>query len=461
MGTFKKVHFVGIGGYGMSALAKILHKMNYIVTGSDLNESKITKRLGEMGVELFYYHSPENIEGADLVVYSTAIPESNPEIHAAKENNITLWHRSELLAYLINTKYGIAVAGTHGKTTTTAMISLILEKAGLDPTAVIGGELTDFDGNAKLGESDYLVAEACESDHSFLRYKPFLAVVTNVEADHLEYYDGSFDKIKETYINFLKNIKDEGIALLCGDDSNLQEIKKQYSLGCVTYGIKEQSDYMAGDIQLKNRGSVFNVYYKGEKLSEIELGVPGEYNIYNALAAIVVARQLGIEFHKIKDILRNFKGAQRRFQIVGEAEGITIVDDYAHHPTEIKETLKAAKFSDSKRIIAVFQPHRYSRTYYLFNDFVKSFSHADLVIITPIYSAGEESIEGISSDILVERIREEEDREVILQETRQIRDYLYKILQPGDMVITMGAGDIWKVSYELAEKIAKVKNKSG
>ncbi len=461
MGTFKKVHFVGIGGYGMSALAKILHKMNYIVTGSDLNESKITKRLGEMGVEIFYYHSPENIEGADLVVYSTAIPESNPEIHAAKENNIILWHRSELLAYLINTKYGIAVAGTHGKTTTTAMISLILEKAGLDPTAVIGGELTDFDGNAKLGESDYLVAEACESDHSFLRYKPFLAVVTNVEADHLEYYDGSFDKIKETYINFLKNIKDEGIALLCGDDSSLQEIKKQYSLGCVTYGIKEQSDYMAGDIQLKNRGSVFNVYYKGEKLSEIELGVPGEYNIYNALAAIAVARQLGIDFHKIKDILRNFKGAQRRFQIVGEAEGITIVDDYAHHPTEIKETLKAAKSSDSKRIIAVFQPHRYSRTYYLFNDFVKSFSHADLVIITPIYSAGEESIEGISSDILVERIREEEDREVILLETRQIRDYLYKILQPGDMVITMGAGDIWKVSYELAEKIAKVENKSG
>jgi len=445
----------------MSALAKILHKMNYIVTGSDLNESKITKRLGEMGVEIFYYHSPENIEDADLVVYSTAIPESNPEIHAAKENNIILWHRSELLAYLINTKYGIAVAGTHGKTTTTAMISLILEKAGLDPTAVIGGELTDFDGNAKLGESDYLVAEACESDHSFLRYKPFLAVVTNVEADHLEYYDGSFDKIKETYINFLKNIKDEGIALLCGDDSSLQEIKKQYSLGCVTYGIKEQSDYMAGDIQLKNRGSVFNVYYKGEKLSEIELGVPGEYNIYNALAAIAVARQLGIDFHKIKDILRNFKGAQRRFQIVGEAEGITIVDDYAHHPTEIKETLKAAKSSDSKRIIAVFQPHRYSRTYYLFNDFVKSFSHADLVIITPIYSAGEESIEGISSDILVERIREEEDREVILLETRQIRDYLYKILQPGDMVITMGAGDIWKVSYELAEKIAKVENKSG
>jgi len=461
VGTFKKVHFVGIGGYGMSALAKILHKMNYIVTGSDLNESKITKRLGEMGVEIFYYHSPENIEDADLVVYSTAIPESNPEIHAAKENNIILWHRSELLAYLINTKYGIAVAGTHGKTTTTAMISLILEKAGLDPTAVIGGELTDFDGNAKLGESDYLVAEACESDHSFLRYKPFLAVVTNVEADHLEYYDGSFDKIKETYINFLKNIKDEGIALLCGDDSSLQEIKKQYSLGCVTYGIKEQSDYMAGDIQLKNRGSVFNVYYKGEKLSEIELGVPGEYNIYNALAAIAVARQLGIDFHKIKDILRNFKGAQRRFQIVGEAEGITIVDDYAHHPTEIKETLKAAKSSDSKRIIAVFQPHRYSRTYYLFNDFVKSFSHADLVIITPIYSAGEESIEGISSDILVERIREEEDREVILLETRQIRDYLYKILQPGDMVITMGAGDIWKVSYELAEKIAKVENKSG
>lgn len=461
MKTFKRVHFVGIGGYGMSALAKIMLQMNYIITGSDLNESQITLKLEELGVKINYFHGPDNIQGADLVVYSTAIPSTNPEILAAKERGIPLWHRSELLAFLINSKYGIAVAGTHGKTTTTSMISLVLEKAGLDPTAVIGGELTDFDGNARLGKSYYLVAEACESDHSFLRYKPALAVVTNVEADHLEHYGGSFKKIKETYEKFLQNIKEGGMAIVCADDPNLDKMKAKHSLECITYGIKKTADFLGAEIYYKDGGSAFNVYFKGVKMGRVELNVPGEHNVYNALAAIAVARFLGVGFDKIADILKGFKGAKRRFQIVYEGEGVTIVDDYAHHPTEIKATLAAARSWGKRRVIAVFQPHRYSRTYYLFNNFVRSFKEADVVVVSPIYSAGEKPMGGVSSELLVERIREEEDRDVILLDSiEEIQKYLFRIVKPGDMIITMGAGDIWRVAYTLGGKLEKVHSES-
>ncbi len=459
--TFKRVHFVGIGGYGMSALAKIMLQMNYMVTGSDLNESQITRKLEDIGVKIDYFHGPDNIKGADLVVYSTAIPSTNSEIMAAREKGIPLWHRSELLAYLINSKYGIAVAGTHGKTTTTSMLSLVMEKAGLDPTAVIGGELTDFDGNARLGKSHYLVAEACESDHSFLRYKPAVAIVTNVEADHLEHYGGSFKKIKETYEKFLLNIKEGGMAIICADDPHLKTMREKYDLECITYGIKKAADFLAAEIYYKDGGSAFNVYFKGVNMGRVELNVPGEHNVYNALAAIAVARLLGVNFQRVAEILKEFKGAKRRFQIVYEGEGITIVDDYAHHPTEIRATLAAARSWGKRRVIAVFQPHRYSRTYYLFNNFVRSFGEANVVVISPIYSAGEKPMGGVSSDLLVERIREEEDRDVILLDSiEEIEKYLFRIVRPGDMIITMGAGDIWRVAYTLAGKLEKVHSES-
>ncbi len=457
MKDYKKIHFVGIGGYGMSALAKILIQLGYQVSGSDLNKSGITQKLEEMGARLFYEHDFRNVFGADLVIYSTAIPLTNPEILAAREKNIPLWHRSELLAYLINSRYGIAIAGTHGKTTTTAMVSLVLEKGGLDPTAVIGGELSDFDGNARLGKSDYLVAEACESDHSFLRYKPSLAVITNVEADHLEHYGGSFERIIETYEMFIKNLKEGGTAIICGDDPYLKELMGSCSQNCITYGLEDYCDYRVRDISYNREGSTFSVYEKDKKLGELELRVPGEHNIYNALAAVAAARELGMEFSDIQDIMKKFQGAKRRYQIVGEVNGITVVDDYAHHPTEIRATIKAAKQTGDRRVIAVFQPHRYSRTYYLFEDFVTCFKEADVIILTPIYSAGEQPMEGISSEVLAEKIREQEKVGVLLLEVEEAEKYLLQHSRPGDLIITMGAGDIWKTAYSLAAKMEKVK----
>lgn len=439
----------------MSALAKILLGMNYHVTGSDLNESNITRKLNEMGAVIFYNHSAGHTEGADLVVFSTAIPPTNPEIQAAREKGITLWHRSELLACLLNSRFGIAVAGTHGKTTTTAMVSLVLEKAGLDPTAVIGGELSDFDGNARLGESRFLVAEACESDHSFLRYKPVIAVITNVEADHLEHYGGSFKKIIETYENFLGNLKEGGTAVISGDDVYLEEMSRKFPHNFITYGIHKPADYTAKNIRYLNRGSVFEVYFRGGKLGTLKLAVTGEYNIYNTLATVAVGRMLGVEFSTIKKIMGNFKGAKRRFQIIGETRDIIVVDDYAHHPTELKATLGAAKSYGKKRVIAVFQPHRYSRTYYLFDDFVESFTDADVIIITPIFSAGEEPIKGVSSEVLAQKVGEKEKRETVLLDFDQVEDYLFDMVKPGDLVITMGAGDIWKAAHGLVEKLEK------
>ncbi|WP_241422703.1 UDP-N-acetylmuramate--L-alanine ligase [Candidatus Contubernalis alkaliaceticus] len=457
MENYKKVHFVGIGGYGMSALAKIFVQLGYEVSGSDLNESNITKKLKSMGAQIYFEHNFQNVLGADLVVYSTAIPSTNPEILAAREKNIPLWHRSELLAYLINSRHGIAIAGTHGKTTTTAMVSLVLEKGGLDPTAVIGGELSDFDGNARLGKSQYLVAEACESDHSFLRYKPSLAVITNVEADHLEHYGGSFERIIETYEMFLKNLKKGGKTIICGDDPYLERLQKSCADQCITYGLNNNSHYRVTDIAYNREGSTFTVHFGDEKLGEMQLSVPGEHNIYNALAAVAVARELGMNFTDIKEIIKTFKGAKRRYQIVGEVKDITVVDDYAHHPTEIKVTLKAAKLTGDRRVVAVFQPHRYSRTYYLFDDFVTSFKDADIIIITPIYSAGEDPMEGISSEILAQKIMEQENREVLVLEPRDAEEYLLHNSCAGDIIITMGAGDIWKTAYSLADKIEKVR----
>lgn len=447
-----RIHFIGIGGYGMSALAKLMLEMGYGVTGSDLKESGITRKLVERGARLCYYHHRDNLQGAGLVVYSTAISPDNPEMVAARARGMPLWHRSELLARLLNRGRGIAVAGTHGKTTTTALLSLVLERGGLDPTALIGGELSDFDGNARLGRGEYLVAEACESDHSFLRYRPFLAVVTNVEADHLEHYGGSFAKIKETYREFLHNLKEGGKAVICLDDPYLAEICRELPLDFITYGVKSPAQYQARDIRYQDRGCRFTVQWEGEALGEMVLGIPGEHNVSNALAALAVALELGMDFPRVCSIMQEFKGAKRRFQVIGEPGGITVVDDYAHHPTEIRATLKAARETGPGRLIAVFQPHRYTRTSYLFEDFVKAFGDASLVVLVPVYPAGEAPIAGVSSESLGERIRQE-GKEVVLREKGQLEEYLQEITRPGDLVITMGAGDIWKTAWDLVGRL--------
>ena len=457
LNNVNKIHFIGIGGYGMSALAKVFLQNGYEITGSDITPSSLISTLENMGAKINLFHSKDNVDNTDLVVYSTAISADNEEIKAAKEKNIPLWHRSELLAHLFNEKDGIGVAGAHGKTTTTSMISLVLAECDLDPTALIGGELSNFGGNARTGKGDQIVAEACESDHSFLRYKSYIAVITNVEADHLEYYDGDFEKLLKTYKEFLANLKPGGIAVVSADCDHIKRVIKDVDNKLITFGKSEDADYVIDDIKLFKGGSNFVLKEKEKELGTIEMQVPGEHNVQNAAAAAVVALVLGIDFDKIKKNLFKFKGAKRRFTIVGKVNDTVIVDDYAHHPTEIDATLKTAKNECKGNVIAVFQPHRYSRTKFLMEDFATSFGYADKVILNKVYPAGEEPIEGVSSGILADKIIESKNfstKEVLVMDDKDdIISYLEDTVKPGDYVITMGAGDIYKAAEGLKEKL--------
>jgi UDP-N-acetylmuramate--alanine ligase len=449
----RKVHFVGIGGYGMSALAFILLEAGYSVSGSDIKDSSLTELLRGKGAKVYIGHNPEQLGDAQLVVYSTAIPPHNPEIQAAGKRGIPLWHRSELLAAVLNDKYGIAVAGTHGKTTTTAMLSLILEKGGLDPTSVIGGEVSFFQGNARLGKSKYIVAEACESDHSFLRYRPSVALVTNIEADHLEHYNGSFEKLVESYCNFINNVRGGGTAIICGDDPVLQKIRPRLTTSVLTYGFTDGLDIRGGGVEWFEFGSSFQVYFKHNYLGRIYLNVPGIHNALNALGAIAVGILFEIAFPLIQDALYSFKGAKRRFEIIGEKEGVLVVDDYAHHPTEIKATLNAARQS-GRRLICVFQPHRFTRTNYLWDDFVKAFDEADLLLLDDIYSAGEDPLPGINSQRLAREISlRKQDGVRLIQSKEDMVHFLEMNSRSGDLILTMGAGDIWQVGRMFLEKV--------
>ncbi|MGI5875632.1 MAG: UDP-N-acetylmuramate--L-alanine ligase [Dethiobacteria bacterium] len=453
LNDLRKVHFIGIGGYGMSALALILLQAGFDVRGSDLNPSKLVEILKKSGAKVFIGHREEQLGDAELVVYSTAIPADNPELKAAEKLGLPLWHRSELLAFVLNRGHGIAIAGTHGKTTTTAMLSLILEKAGVDPTAIIGGEVPFFGGNARLGKSEYIVAEACESDHSFLRYKPYLALVTNIEADHLEHYDGDFNKMVETYRIFINNVKEGGTAVVCGDDPILSELRLELCHRIKTYGLGPENEIRGERVELQGLASRFQVWQKDQFLGEVVLKVPGLYNVLNALGAIAVALLLGIKFSIIKKALLTFTGAKRRFECIGEIGGIVVIDDYAHHPTEVKATLEAARKS-GKRLICIFQPHRYTRTKYLWKDFLEAFDEADILILDSIYSAGEASIPNINSFKLGLEIRERGHKEVhVIPKQEEIIHFLENTARPGDMIITMGAGDIWKVSTNFYQRV--------
>ncbi len=444
----------------MSALAGILLEMGYRVSGSDLKESKITDRLREKGVIIHKGHHPDNVNDCHLAVYSTAIPSDNPELKEAAKK-VPLWHRSQLLAALLNHRYGIAVAGAHGKTTTSSMLSLLLVQGGLDPTAVIGGEVNYFNGNARLGQSDYLVAEACESDNSFLLYQPRLSVVTNVEAEHLEYYGGNFSRLKEAYYQFLNNVKNEGKLVLNVEDFYLNELYYRLSQQKVTFAVEDKekfknADYTARQIEYFPRGSCFSLYYRNRKLGKIELSVPGRHNISNALAALSAASCLGIDPLKCSEILLHFKGAGRRFEVIGEPEGITVVDDYAHHPTEIRATLQAAR-NCGNNVIAIFQPHRYSRTAYFMEEFSRAFEDADVVIVNSIYSAGEEALEGVDAQKLSEMIRNREKKKTVYyaKEMLQAAKLAYNHAAVGDVVVTMGAGDIGKAGRGFLELVEK------
>lgn len=440
----------------MSAIARVMLEMGFRVSGSDVVQQELTEKLVANGAQVYIGHEANNVQGADIVVYSTALSQDNVEMVEAEKLNIPVLHRSQMLARLMNERKGIAVAGAHGKTTTSSMIAIVMEECKIDPTYIIGGEIMNIGSNAKAGKGEYVVAEADESDGSFLQYHPTLAIVTNIEADHLENYDGDFAKLKQAYVQFLSQVQPDGKSIICIDDPYLQEMKPALRSEAITYGIDQPADYRAEEIVLGDRKISFNVVNQGQNLGRMELSVPGRHNVYNALATLIVCMEAGLAFEQIAQAIKQFRGAKRRFQVLGEVNGILVIDDYAHHPTEIQATITAAK-ATGKRIIAVFQPQRYSRTYFLFDQFSRSFHEADQVIITDIYSpAGEKQIEGISSAKLVELIKQNSNPNVQhIPSKEEAQQYLQNNVQNGDLVITMGAGDIWKAADGLAKQLSE------
>jgi UDP-N-acetylmuramate--alanine ligase len=447
-----KIHFIGIGGYGMSALARVLLDMGYTVSGSDQQESKMTKQLMKEGAVIYTGHDAAHVNGAELVVYSTAIPDDNPELRAAREANVEIWHRSKLLAHFVNGRFGIAIAGTHGKTTTTSMVAKVLTKGNLDPTAFIGGVLADFHGNARIGRSSYVVAEADESDNSFLRYTPSLAVVTNVEADHMEHYKGDFQLLLDGYRQFLANIRPDGCAVLYADDTYLPDMVPGHIRKVITYGL-EKGDYRARNLQSDGWGTRFTVTLAGRELGEVQLRVPGTHNVLNALAAVAVGRELDVPFDDIRDGLAEFGGADRRFQFLYNRGDITVVDDYAHHPTEVQVTLKAARSNHPRRLIAVFQPHRYTRTQYFLREFAEAFKEADKVFLHKVYAASEAPIPGVSSRVLAEKMADNGIDVTQLDDREEIIRQVLAMAGPGDMIISMGAGDVTEMGHTIAANL--------
>lgn len=446
---FQHIHFVGIGGSGMSGIAEVLVNLGYHVSGSDLKETEVTKHLKKLGATVHIGHAAENIAGAHVVVTSTAVSRENPEVKAADAQKIPVIPRIEMLAELARLKYAVTIAGTHGKTTTTSLASLILEKGGLDPTIVIGGRLKNLKSGAKLGKGDYLVAEADESDGSFLKLHPAITVVTNIDNDHLDYY-GTLANIKEAFVKHINSVPFYGCAILCGDDANVREILPQVKRRYVTYGMADDCDYTATGVQQRDGGSRFTVNHRGSVLGEIDIRVPGRHNILNSLAAVIVGIELGIPFGQIAAGLAAYAGVGRRLEIKGEKNGISVMDDYGHHPTEIKATLAAIKSAwPTRRLIVLFQPHRYTRTAHLYNDFAAVFGDADEVELLPVYAAGEKPIEGVSSQLIYERMKERHATVAHFAGTA----VLAARLKAGDVVLTLGAGDVWKTGEELLKLI--------
>jgi UDP-N-acetylmuramate--alanine ligase len=447
-GKIQKIHFIGIGGIGMSGIAEVLLNLGYQVSGSDLKESDITQRLAQLGGTISYGHRRENLAEVDVVVTSTAVRADNPEVLEAHRRLVPVIPRAEMLAELMRLKYGIAIAGTHGKTTTTSMVATVLTHGGIDPTAVIGGRLDAFGSNAKLGQGQFLVAEADESDGSFLKLTPTIAVVTNIDADHLDFYI-DLAHIRATFIDFINKVPFYGLAVLCLDDPNIQMLLPEVRKRMVTYGINSQADFSASAIEHHADHTSFTVHYRGEPLGRIGFRMPGRHNVLNALAAVAVGMELDLAFAEIAEGFKDFGGVQRRFQLKGEVDGALVIDDYGHHPAEIKATLAAARAGWQRRIVTVFQPHRYSRTKALFDDFVTAFYQADLVVVMDIYAAGEEPLAGVSAAALAAGIRDHGHRACVHAADRPaVLAHLRTVVQPGDLVITLGAGNVWQVGEE-------------
>ncbi len=447
------IHFVGIGGIGMSGIAELLLNLGYKVSGSDLQSSDLTARLKGLGGTIFKGHAAENVKGADVVVVSSAIDADNPEIQAARQSSIPVIPRAEMLAELMRLKYSIAIAGAHGKTSTTSIVASVLAQGGLDPTVVIGGKLKSIGSNAVLGQGDFIVAEADESDGSFLKFSPTIAVVTNIDKEHLDFY-ADLDAIKTVFLNFLDRIPFYGLAVLCLDNEPVQDLIPRLQKRYTTYGMSSQADFQIRDVQFEQQKSRFTVYHQGQKMGMIKLNLPGIHNVCNATASIVVGVELDIGFDQIKTALETVEGVQRRLEIKGETDGVTVIDDYGHHPTEIKVTLEAIEENwPDRRTVVVFQPHRYSRTRALFNEFSRAFYQSDVLVVMPIYAASEKKIEGVSSEKLCEEIKAHGHKEVIYADGfKAALACLKKTVQPGDVLLTLGAGDVWKVGEKFLNK---------
>jgi len=449
----RRIHFVGIGGAGMSGIAEVLHNMGYEVSGSDAKASEVTGRLEALGIRVFIGHRLEQVAGADVVVRSSAVGTDNPEVVEAKQRLTPVIPRAEMLAELMRLKYGVAVAGTHGKTTTTSMVASVLARGGLDPTMVIGGRLRSLGSNARLGRGDFLVAEADESDGSFLKLSPTIAVVTTIDEEHLDYYR-DLEHIKETFLQFINKVPFYGSAVLCLDQENIQALLPRVEKRFVTYGLKGQADLMARDITLKAMRAEFTVLRQHEALGLLRLQVPGLHNVYNALAAVAVGLDLELPFPVIREGLEEFTGVDRRFQIKGTVRDILLVDDYGHHPAEIQATLAAAKAGFDRRVVVLFQPHRYTRTQKLLREFFTAFYQADVLLVTEIYAAGEPAIPGVSGRRIAEGVARHGHRDVtFVPDKGELAAAVLPRLMAGDLVLTLGAGDIVRVGEEILERL--------
>jgi UDP-N-acetylmuramate--alanine ligase len=463
---YKVIHFVGIGGIGMSGIAEVLHNLGYDVTGSDVKDSETTKKLKDLGIKVYIGHKAENIDDAHVVVVSSAVSDNNPEIIEAKRKFTPVIPRAEMLAELARLKYGILVAGAHGKTTTTSLISAILAHAGFDPTVIIGGRLKATGSNARLGQGEFLVAEADESDGSFLKLSPTIAVTTNIDREHMDFFQ-SMDSLKKAFCSFLNKIPFYGVSIVSIENEYLRELLPSLHRRYITYGFHSEAEIYAKNIRKGFMSVSFEAIYKGRAMGDFDLPLSGEHNVLNSLAAIGVALELKIDIPIIKEALKRFEGIQRRFEFKGEAKDIKVFDDYGHHPTEIKATLQAAKEgllinshnSESRiqqegRLFVLFQPHRYSRTKDLMDEFSYSFKDADFLILLDVYSAGEKPIEGVSSATLFERIKKNCCNNILyLRDKEEAIKHIISNMRKGDMLLTLGAGDVWKLGDEILQRL--------
>jgi len=449
------IFFVGIGGIGMSGIAEIMLKMDYRVSGSDRELTDITEYLEQHGAKIYEGHSANNIKDVDVLVYSSAVKEDNPERQKAKKLKIQEIRRAEMLAQVTNHQYCIGISGTHGKTTTTSMCGEVLMGGDLDPTIIVGGRLKSLKTNARIGEGEFVVVEADEYDRSFLALSPTLAVITSLEADHLDCYE-NLDDLKVTFIEYANKTPFYGSTICCIDEPGVRDIIPQLNKKCISYGLSDSAIYHAEDVSFDNNKSLFNVYYKKELMGSIALKVPGVHNVKNALASIAVGHELKISFNKIKNALEKYEGVERRFEIKSVINDIMIVDDYAHHPTEVEVTIRAAKKGWDKRVVAVFQPHLYSRTRDFYKEFAGALNESDIVFVTDVYPAREQPIAGISGEMICNELKKMNHQNVFyIADKNNLPVEIEKLLQPNDMVITIGAGDIFKIGNQIIEDLKK------